>query len=429
MKNLITIANKLSSIWKKTYIVGSYNVHKILHRNFWSDVDLTTQATPDEIRKLLQVVWEIGAKYWTLIVKEWQEIYEITTFRKDIWIINQRKPLEVKFTLNLEEDALRRDFTFNAIYYDILEDKYIDPVGWIADLNAWLIRFVWDINARIDEDALRILRYIRLKNAYELNAADINYKDIISSRIIELNNISKDRIKQELDKVLLMKNNLNALKNLKELWFFRHFLPNIDNLSLAPWGKIIHKEWNTWVHTLMSIQELNKLKTKDVDDYRITLLHDIGKYSSFTYDNLGNIHYYDHELESVAMFEEIVSKDIPFSNDTKKKISWVIKNHIRIGYIDSMKKNKNYHMMLNKYFKNLLILYKVDNLGKNPPDSECGEKLERYYNDFLTKYSKIKFHTWNEIMSKYPNLKWAEIGKKLKEENEILLSKIKLKWS
>ncbi len=362
MKNVIAIAKKLQKIWKKTYIVGSFNVHKILHKNFWSDYDLTTPATPDEIRSVLHVVWEIWSKYWTLIVKEWWQKFEITTFRKDIWSVNKRKPLEVIFTSSLEEDCIRRDFTFNAIYYDILDWKYIDPTWGIEDIKNWIIRFVWNVNERLDEDILRILRYVRLKNKYNFTSIDNNYDEIISSRISELQSLPSERIKQEFDKMLLDKTNIESLKDLKKFGFFREFLPQIDNLSRSPGGKIIHIEWDNWIHTLLSIKELNRLKCNDIDILWATLLHDIWKYTTYEYNPEWNIHYYRHEEESVKMFKDYMIKVLPFSKKSIWKISWLIKNHIRIWMIEEMKKLKKYHFMLNPYFKDLITLYIADNL-------------------------------------------------------------------
>lgn len=421
MKNLENIARKLDKIWKKVYIVWSFNVHKILNKNFWSDFDLTTPATPDEIRSVLRVVWEIWSKYGTLIVKEWWQSFEITTFRKDIWSINRRKPANVEFCVDLEEDAKRRDFTFNAIYYDILEDKYIDPVWWINDLKNWVIRFVWDIEKRLDEDILRALRYVRLKNKYSLKPAEKIYSQILKNRMNELQNISKERIKQELDKMIIDKSNIGALKDLKNLRFFRSFIPQVDNLSLTPGWKLMHLEWNAWIHTLLSIKALNKMKIKDVDIYWTTLFHDIGKYSTYSFDNFWNVHYFSHELEWANIFHNIISKNLYFSKKSSKKILYLIKNHIRIWNIEQMNKIKAYKFMMNEYFESLIILYNVDNIWKNPPDNDCGSRLQKLFDKFKINFEKTKFIDGNDILKMYPNLKWPMIWAKLRQENDKIL--------
>lgn len=237
LSDVESIARKLAQIGRKTYIVGSFCVNALEGKSFSGDVDLTTDARPDEIAELLQVCGEIGKKYGTLIVREGQYTGEITSFRKDIGSVNFRRPIRVEFTSNLEEDALRRDFTFNAIYYDVLGERFIDPTGGQEDLKQKKIRFVGSIENRLDEDMLRILRYVRLKNKYHLQPADELYSEIISSRMGELGNIARERVKHELDRMIFdhyNHSNTNALRDLKDFGFFQLFIPEIDSLSRAP---------------------------------------------------------------------------------------------------------------------------------------------------------------------------------------------------
>ena len=424
LKNVKTISEKLQTIWRKVYVVGSYNVHAILKKNFWADIDLTTDARPEDIRKVLRVVWDIWSKYWTLIVREWWEIFEITTFRKDIWTHDKRRPKEVYFTDSLVEDAQRRDFTFNAIYYDVLKDEYLDPTWWIEDLKRWIIRFVGDIESRLDEDVLRILRYVRLKNKYHLEDFSPTYKEVVKKRMPEIVNLAKERIKQELDKMLLDKTNIWCLKNLKELGFFRVYLPQIDNLSLTPGWKKMHLEWDVWVHTLMSLEILNHLKCDDVDIYWATLLHDIWKYSTYSFDDYGNVHYFKHEYEWVKMFDAFIRKKLNFPKRSADKIKWIILNHIRIWMADVMRPVKRNRFMMHEYFKDLLILYRVDNIWKEPKDEQWVILLENMFEEFSQKLWQVKFLTGKDIMEKYPNLTWREIWTMLRQENDRILSKL-----
>lgn len=424
MKNIESIAQKLATIWHKVYVVGSYNVYSILWKSTTSDIDLTTSAKPLEIRKILKVVGEIWAKYGTLIIDEWWEIFEITTFRRDIWSLNQRKPEEVIYTDSIVEDANRRDFTFNAIYYEPLKKEYIDPVGGIDDLKKWIIRFVGDANKRLDEDILRLLRYIRLKNKYWFTPMDNSYEALLSDRVTELANISWERIKQEIDKILLDSTNTQALEDLKKYWFFKEFFPVIDILALTPWGKVIHQEGNVWVHTLLVIEQLNSLNCKDIDIYWTALLHDIGKYPTHSYDDKGNIHYYKHAEIWAEMFSDSIVTELPFSNKSQRKIKWLIKNHIRIASIEDMRKLKQYEFMMHFYFSDLIVLYTADNLGKFPTDKERSIRLNILYNEFQEKLKTVKFINWDDIIRMFPNLVWREIWMRLKLENNKILERI-----
>lgn len=231
---LISIAKKLQAINKKVYVIGSFCVHKVLEVEHVGDIDLTTDATPKEIRSCLKIVGEIGEKYGTLIIKEEGQTFEITTFRKDIGTLDQRRPAEVKFTTDLEQDASRRDFTMNAIYYDILADEIIDPFNGIDDLKEKKIRFVGKIEDRLDEDVLRILRFVRFKNKYQLQPVEKEYKLILTRRVGELKNIAIERVKQELDKMWLLYNedrNIQCLDDLQKIGLLVEFLPCLDILN------------------------------------------------------------------------------------------------------------------------------------------------------------------------------------------------------
>ncbi len=423
MINVEKIAHKLRGIWRKVYVVGSYNVHALLKRNFWSDIDLATDARPEEIRSVLRVVWEIWAKFWTLIVREWSWIYEITTFRKDYWSIKKRKPENVVFTDSLNEDAQRRDFTFNAIYYDPLEDRYYDPVWGIGDLKDSKIRFVWDASERLQDDMLRLLRYIRLKNKYSMNPALPEYEDIVSKYMPFLREISVERIKQELDKMISDKTNVDCLSDLKRYWFFSEFIPHLNNLSEAPGWKKIHLEWNVWKHTLRVMHELSKQNIKDIDIFWAALLHDIWKYVSFGYDENWGIHYFWHEITWAKIFEEYISNAFKFPKKSKAKISWLISNHIRIWTLAQMKPLKRNQFMAHPYFKDLIYLCIADNLWKIPSNESSMYLLDKY-EMFLQKYKRTIFLTGEDIRELYPDLKWKEIWQRLKQENEKILSEI-----
>jgi tRNA nucleotidyltransferase (CCA-adding enzyme) len=184
MKNIRIIQDKLRAIDKKLYIIWGFCREMILWNKNEGDVDIVTDATPTEMKQVLKIVWEVGKKYGTCIVSEGWEAFELTTFRKDIGSINYRKPAEVEFTNSLEEDVQRRDFTCNSIYYNPESSEYIDPTWWTQDIKNGIIRFVWNIEDRIQEDALRILRFIRFKNRYDFKVADEDYWTILRKNIV-----------------------------------------------------------------------------------------------------------------------------------------------------------------------------------------------------------------------------------------------------
>lgn len=439
-QNVKDISNKLSKINKKVFIVWWQTRESIIDWNYSWDIDLATDATPDEMKGVLKVVKEVGQKYWTLIVKEWNEFFEITTFRKDIWILDNRKPVEVEFTDSLELDSTRRDFTFNAIYFDVENDNFIDFQGWIDDIENKKIRFIWNMENRINEDALRILRFIRFKNTYAFDNAEENYFEILYKKTHLLKNISIERIKQEFEKILLLENNIQALKDLKEIWFFEHIIPDVDNLEKTPWWPDYHLEWDVWVHTLMTIEQLNIIfkswfyfydnewneeiiqynRNDKIVFYWTMLLHDIAKYDTYSLDKNWRVHYYNHETIWNEKFA-ILSKELHFTKLEKAKISWLIENHLRIFKVRNMKTLKSRKLMMHKYFKDLVVVWISDNWWKIPTSDEPVIKLKEFYRDFMNILKNKVFLTWTDILKKYPDLEWIEIRNKLDAKNDEIL--------
>lgn len=428
-ENINIISEKLKKIDKQLYIVGWFCRDKIIwFRGENSDIDLVTDATPDEIKKVLKVVWEVWKKYGTCIISEWWESFELTTFREDIWSINNRKPAEVKFTKDIILDSKRRDFTCNSIYFNPENNTFTDPQNGISDIENKIIRFVWDIEKRLEEDVLRILRFIRFKNKYNFNLAENNYFEIISKYTPLLKNISIERIKQELDKIMLLENNIQALDDLKNIWFFKIFIPEIDNQEKCLWNKW-HLEWNVWIHTKMCIWEMNKIiKRENITDKKKKLillwaifLHDIWKAPTYSIWEDLQWHYYDHENIWAEIFKTKTSKQLLFSKDETKKIYFLIKEHIRIFMIPDMKKLKSRTLMMNKYFDDLVLIAEADNKGRIPVKIDRFNEIINIYNEFKIILKSKKFLTWKDIMEKYPELKWSKIWERLKDLNNQIL--------
>ncbi len=439
-KNLKNIAKKLDKIWKKVYIIWWFSRALSLNQKYFWDIDLASDASPEEIEKVLNVIKEVWKKYWTLIIKEWKEIFEITTFREDIGILDWRKPVKVKFTKDIILDSKRRDFTINSIYYDITNENFIDPNNWIWDFENKIIRFIWNPKNRIKEDALRILRFIRFKNEFSLKIAEKNYFEILKENIKLLKNISLERIKEEFEKILLWNNNIEALKDLKKIWFFSLFLREIDLLSKTPGWPRYHLEWNVWKHSLLTIEVINKYfqnwfksfdenaknkiiffdKKEKIILYYTLLFHDIWKYDTYSKDEKSYVHYYWHEKVWLEKFLDIKKRWI-FTNEEVKTISWLIENHLKIFKLIEMKKLKARKIMAHKYFKYLLIVWFSDHMWRIPKANNIKIVMD-FYKDFLKLMKNKKFYTWKDIMKLYPDLKWAQIKNKLEALNNQILA-------
>ena len=208
--NIIFSSLNNDSTESKIKFVGGC-IRKSLLGQIVDDIDLATSLEPDEVKKILIKsdikVIDTGILHGTITAVINKKKFEITTLRKDI--LTDGRHAKVKYTLNWEEDSLRRDFSINAIYSDI-DGRIFDPQNGISDLKNGIIRFIGSPEERIKEDYLRILRYFRFFIEYSKTSYDKNTIKYIKQNINGLNKVSNERIFVELKKILLLKN-LNKL--------------------------------------------------------------------------------------------------------------------------------------------------------------------------------------------------------------------------
>ena len=208
IKEAKIIFSHLNDIGKESAVrfVGGC-VRKAICGESIDDIDLATSFEPDEVKKRLNKenikVLDTGISHGTVTAILNKKKFEITTLRKDV--STDGRHANVEFTSNWEEDALRRDFTINAIYADI-EGRIFDPLNGISDLQNGIIKFIGSSEERIQEDYLRILRYFRFFIQYSKVDYDQNIIRSIKQYINGLNKISNERIFDELKKILTLKN-------------------------------------------------------------------------------------------------------------------------------------------------------------------------------------------------------------------------------
>ncbi len=206
------------------------------------DIDVATILTIDQIKERLKdtnlKVIDTGVKHGTVTIVSDKHKVELTTLRKDIK--TDGRHAEVEFTDDWKQDSERRDFTINAIYLDI-NGKIFDPQSGITDLKNNNVKFIGDPQKRIEEDYLRIIRYLRFKLMYAVNV-DPSTSDAIKQNLDGIKKISKERILVELLKILDLKNffKINEDNNLKEI--FSMIFPEIIYLNRLDRLKKIYSE-------------------------------------------------------------------------------------------------------------------------------------------------------------------------------------------
>jgi len=310
---------------KKLYFVGG-SVRDMLLGRSSLDYDCATDALPEETKHLARLVhpdgmYTVGEKFGTVGLILGDCKVEITTFRAEQYNPESRKP-EVTFGTSLEDDLARRDFTINAIAQDALTGAIIDPFGGRRDLAAKLVRAVGNPQERFEEDPLRMLRGVRL--CVELGfSLDHATAEAIRRSVTSLRRISKERIAEEMNRILLSPQPARGLRMLADLGLLDEIVPEVAALrgTLNAIGR--HKD--VFEHTLLVVQRTPPEKALRW----AALLHDIAKPRTIVYED-GEIHFPGHEVIGEPMARAVLSR-LRFDSQTIEKVGRLVGMHMRIN--------------------------------------------------------------------------------------------------
>lgn len=284
------------------------------------DYDITTSSTPDITQRLFDKTIPTGIKHGTITVVIDGENLEVTTYRTEGKYLDNRRPESVSFVSDIKEDLSRRDFTINALAYNN-KVGLIDYFNGIDDLNNKTIRAVGDADKRFKEDALRMLRAIRFScqlgfniEASTYNAIKLNYKLI--------KNISMERIRDELCKILITDSPCTGLNLLKDTGILEIILPDIYALvEYTP--RCNNHNRDVFNHTLNVISNTNN----DLLLRLSALFHDVGKLNTLKELSNGHCYFPGHAQEGARTCRPILS-ELKFDNDTIDRVSKIIFDHL-----------------------------------------------------------------------------------------------------
>ena len=298
---------------------------------------------------------EVGAHFGILIIKVNGKSYEIAKFRKEKGIYNSRYPKEIKFINSIDEDLARRDFTINALAYNE-KTGVIDLYKGKKDIKYRIIKFVGNPKLRIEEDALRIMRAFRFISKLGFSL-DKKTADAIYEKRRFLSKISKERIFDELSKILLGPYVKKALYEMKNLGISELIIPEFKYTYKFKLGDFKNKN-NLFYHIVNTVDFCKR----DLITRLSALFHDLGKINTRIIDAKGNSFYYGHEKESALIAEEKLrqlkaSKDIIFS------VKNIILNHMTVEQDLSVKELKKLIMELGK--ENLSRLFNLMSANVN----------------------------------------------------------------
>lgn len=344
------------------------------------DYDIATSAKPDQVISLFKNSKLVGKSFGVVLVKMDDLNFEVATFRNDGIYKDGRHPEKVIFS-TMEEDAKRRDFTVNALFFDPLSGETFDFVGGINDLQTKTLSFVGDPLDRVNEDVLRMLRFVRF-------LAKLNFRMDTSSFFAVKNNSSRikliptDRIMEELVGMFKENDPKRVVELLYMTGLLSHILPCINRLETEEQDPIWHPEGNCFKHTLLA---LNQVKEENYILKLAVLFHDVGKPDTHEVIN-GRIATHEHHKTGADIAVKVLT-DLRFSNNEIEQIRWLIYNHMKKPSL--MKKSKLKKLMAHPQINDLVKLMRAD--GK----AAAGNTTEA---DFLE--AKLKEFTPEEIKPK-----------------------------
>lgn len=370
------IIDRLSAEGFEAFAVGGCVRDTLLGR-IPGDWDITTSASPMEVKSLFAHTIDTGIQHGTVTVMMNHVGYEVTTYRIDGEYEDARHPKEVIFTSNLVEDLKRRDFTINAMAYNE-ERGLVDEFGGIDDLEKGIIRCVGNPMERFSEDALRMLRAVRF--AAQLGfVIDEDTQKAVQNLAPTIAKVSAERIAVELVKTLVSPNP-QTIKVAYDLGLTKIFLPEFDAMMETPQNSE-HHMYNVGEHTLVTLRNVESDKI-----LRLTmLLHDVAKPLCRTTDASGQDHFYEHEAKGTEMAKDILRR-LKFDNHTTDTVCRLIRFHDERPSLEPKKIRKFFAKAGLDIAPMLFQIKKADTLGQSLYKQE--EKL-LYIEELRNMYEEI----------------------------------------
>ncbi len=350
------IVSRLREAGHKAFIAGGA-VRDMVMGLAPKDFDIVTDAAPEEVERIFERVFPVGAKFGISLVLSGKNTYEVAMFRKDGAYLDGRHPSEVERSDEIE-DVKRRDFTINAMIYDPVEDRTIDYVGGVEDIRRRIIRTVGDPFLRFNEDRLRMLRAVRFAARFGFTI-EPGTMDAIRANAGCVLSISRERIGEELAKMFSGENPDQSLALLDETGLLEIVLPEVSAMKGVPQAPEYHPEGDVFEHTRLTLKIFgggSKIMAFAV------LLHDVGKPPTFSTD--GRARFNNHHEVGAAMAESILRR-LRLSGETVLRVRDLVRKHMHFLNVFKMKESTLRRFMAEPDFDELLELHRIDCLASH----------------------------------------------------------------
>lgn len=322
-----------------------------------SDYDIATSARPAEVQRLFRRTVAVGAHFGVIRVVENGAEFEVATFRADGIYLDGRHPSDVVFS-SPEQDAARRDFTVNGMFFDPVKNEVIDYVRGREDLQARVLRAIGVPADRFREDRLRMLRAVRFAATLGFEIEPATWA-ALRADAAEIRAVSAERIREELVRIFLSPQRVRGLDLLDASGLMRAILPEVEALKGCEQPPQFHPEGDVWVHTRMM---LGKLPAEvSVPLVFSVLFHDIGKPPTFSRDPAedGRIRFSGHDKVGAEMTRAVMER-LRFSREETDAVVEAVDQHMVFKDVQKMRVAKLRRFMSRPHFAEEMELHRVD---------------------------------------------------------------------
>ena len=328
-----------------------------------ADYDVTTNATPEEVMQLFPESLAVGAQFGVILVPRDGMKVEVATFRSDVGYTDGRHPDRVVYSKTPQEDVQRRDFTINGLLMRHDTGEVLDFVGGQADLKAGIVRAIGEPGRRFAEDKLRMLRAVRFAARFGFEIEPATFR-AIRRHVGEVLQVSPERLRDELTKLLTEGAARRGFELLDETWLLQQVLPEIGAMKGVEQPPQYHPEGDVWIHTRMMLEGLPAGCSPTLAWG--VLLHDVGKPPTFRpASETGDRIRFDGHVEVGVRMAADICRRLRFSNEETEQILALVNNHMRFKDVESMRKSTLKKFVRLPRFDEHLALHRLDCLSSN----------------------------------------------------------------
>jgi poly(A) polymerase len=353
METAEQIVRRLHKAGHVAYFAGGC-VRDMVRRVIPLDVDIATSATPEQVRQLFPKTIPVGAQFGVVLVVEAEHQFEVATFRNDEAYVDGRRPTGVRYGTPVE-DAQRRDFTINGLFFDPIADRVIDFVGGVADIERKIVRAIGEPRKRLAEDKLRMLRCIRFAANLGFDIEEQTFA-AVKEMAAQIDVVSAERIRDELIKVFTRPNAGRGLQLLDESGLLAQVLPEVAAMKGVAQPPEFHPEGDVFQHTKLMMDGLRP--NPSVVLAFAALLHDVGKPPTFERAP-DRIRFNEHDRVGAEITERVLRR-LRFPNDEIEKIVKCVAEHMRFQHVQEMRPAKLKRILARETFPDELELHRVD---------------------------------------------------------------------